>query len=108
MNMPPLLRDIVRETVIREPGLAVVAELSGDADLRAALDEVQAEFVIIGAQAPGGTAASVVAAQRVLRALEVDDDGRSVLYELVPNRVGVDELSPEGLLRMIREAGTEQ
>lgn len=108
MNMPPLLRDIVRETVLHEPGLAVVAEISGDADLRAALEEQRAEFVIIGAHAPDGTAASVVAAQRMLRALEVDDDGHSVLYELVPHRVGVEELSPDGLLRIIREAGTEQ
>lgn len=107
MNMPPLLRDIVRETVTREPDLAVVAELAGDGNLRAALEGVEAEFVIIGAQAPEGTAASVVATQRVLRALEVDDDGHSTLYELVPNRIGVDELSPDGLLRMIREAGTD-
>ncbi|HWC85625.1 MAG TPA: hypothetical protein VG388_03735 [Solirubrobacteraceae bacterium] len=108
MNMPPLFRDIVRETVLREPGLDVVAELPGDADLRATLAHVHAEFVIIGAHAPDGTAASVVATQRVLRALEVDDDGHSVLHELVPSRIGVEELSPDGLLRMIREAGTEQ
>ena len=108
VNLPPLLRDIVRDTVTSEPDLAVVAELSGAGNLRAALEEVQAEFVIVGAHAPEGTAASVVATQRVVRALEVDDDGHSVLYELVPSRIGVDELSPDELRRMIREAGTGQ
>jgi len=104
VDMPPLLREIVRETLAREPDLDVVAEYPAGVDVRRAVDESDAEFVIIGADATArASVASVVGAQRGTRAIEVQSDGEeSVLYELRPHRVSLGEISPETLLMTIR------
>jgi DNA-binding NarL/FixJ family response regulator len=108
IDMSPLLREIVRETLAREPDLDVVAEHEADADVRAAVERESADFVIVGSDAGADAAVrSLVAADRGVRALELRADGRdSVLYELRPHRVALGEISPETLLRTIRTAPT--
>ena len=106
--MPLLLREIVRETLAREPDLDIVAEHDASADLRAAVERDGAHFVIVGSEATADAAVhSLVAADLGVRALEVQSDGKeSVLYELRPHRVPLGEISPETLLRTIRAAPT--
>jgi DNA-binding NarL/FixJ family response regulator len=108
VDMPPLLREIVRETLAREPDLDVVAEYEAGVDVRRAVDDADADFVIVGADATArASVASVVCGQRGTRAIEVRSDGReSVLYELRPHRVSLGEISPETLLRTIRTPPT--
>jgi DNA-binding NarL/FixJ family response regulator len=109
VDMPPLLREIVRDTLAREPDLDVVAEHAAAVDARGAVGETDADFLIIGAEATTTRmgVASVVGAQRGIRAIEVQSDGKeSVLYELRPHRVSLGEMSPETLLRTIRTPPT--
>ena len=109
VDMPPLLREIVRDTLAREPDLDVVAEHEADTDVRSAVDEADADFLIVGADATTALTgvAFVVGAQRGIRAIEVQSDGKeSVLYELRPHRVSLGEMSPETLLRTIRTRPT--
>jgi hypothetical protein len=106
--MSPLLREIVRETVAREPDLDLVAEYEADVAVRACVERDDADFVIVGSGATEHAAVrSLVAANRSVRALELHSDGKeSVLYELRPHRVPLGELSPETLLETIRAMPT--
>ncbi len=108
IDMSPLIREIVREALAREPDLDLVAEHGADVDVRAAIERDDADFVIVGSDATAHAAVrSVVAADRGFRALELHADGKeSVLYELRPHRVSLGEISPETLLRTIRAAPT--
>lgn len=103
IDLPPLLREIVRDALSREPDLDVVAEHPGDVDVRAAVAEADADFVIVGPQPSVSPVASVIAGQRRLRALELRaEGGEGVLYELRPHRVPLGEMSSAALLRTIR------
>jgi hypothetical protein len=109
VDMPLLLREIVRDTLAREPDLDVVAEHEADVDVRGAVGETDADLLIVGAEATTARmgVASVVGAQRGIRAIELQSDGKeSVLYELRPHRVSLGEMSPETLLRTIRTPPT--
>ncbi len=75
--MPPLLREIVRETLAREPDLDVVAEHQASVDVARAVEEAEADFVIVSSDAAAHTSvAAVVGAERGVRALEVQSDGK--------------------------------
>jgi DNA-binding NarL/FixJ family response regulator len=104
VDMSPLLRDIVRNAIAHEPDLEVVAEHDGNVDLETAVERGGADFVILGSEVTAHTtAASLVASNCRVRALELQDDGREgVLYEFRPHRVALGELSPDTLLRTIR------
>jgi DNA-binding NarL/FixJ family response regulator len=108
VDMAPLLREIVRETLARETDLDIVAEHDADVDVASAVEEAAADFVIVGSGVTAhASIASIVGAERGVRALEVRSDGKeSVLYELRPHRVSLGEISPEILLRTIRAAPT--
>ena len=100
--MPPLLRDIVRDAIAREPDLDVVAERE-IASLREVVDRDEPDFVIVGTEAASETVRAVVGAGCGVRALEVHSDGKeSVLYELRPHRVSLGEISPDTLVQTIR------
>jgi DNA-binding NarL/FixJ family response regulator len=106
VDMPPLLRDIVRDSVAGERDLDVVADVRGDAALESALDRLRPDLVILGAGAPQDVAASLVEGARVRRALALDEEGQGVLYELRPQRVRLGEISKDALLRTIRTVAT--
>ena len=104
IDMPPLLREIVREAIDGEPDLDVVAEHPGDVDVRHAVERDEADFVIVGSEAAAalGVPALIGGGARV-RALELQGDGRNgVLYELRPHRVSLGEISPQTLVQSIR------
>ena len=105
IDMSPLLREIIREALVPEPDLEVVAEHEGPVDLRTAVERDGADFVIFGADASDDSVRSLIAANHGLRAIEVRSDGKeSVLYELRPHRVSLGEISSETLVRTIRAA----
>lgn len=104
--MPPLLRDVVRDAIAREPDLDVVAEREVES-LRDVVDQDEADFVIVGTDTASKTVRSVVGAGCGIRALEVHSDGKeSVLYELRPHRVSLGEISPDTLVQAIRALPT--
>jgi DNA-binding NarL/FixJ family response regulator len=108
IDMPRLLREIVREAIADEPDLEVVAEHDGVVDAHA-IEREGADFVIVGSEAAAGgeSVRSLVASRRRIRALEVHSDGReSVLYELRPYRIPLGEISSDTLLRTIRAVPT--
>ena len=105
--MPPLLREIVRETLAREPDLEVVAEQDAGVDVHTAVDEAAADFVILGTHASARSIAAVVGAGRRLRALELHANGRDgVLYYLRPPRFSLSSPPPAALVRTIRAQPT--
>jgi len=106
IDMAPLLREIVREAIVREPDLELVAE-HDDIDIRTVVELEDPDFIIVGEDAADGDVRALVGAGRGLRALEVQSDGReSVLYELRPHRIALGEISSETLVRAIRAAPT--
>jgi len=107
IDMAPLLRDIVREAIRREPDLDIVAE-HDDIDVRAAVELDDPDFIIVGEDAAvQQDVRRLVGAHHGLRALEVQSDGRdSVLYELRPHRISLGEVSSDTLVRAIRAVPT--
>lgn len=103
--MAPLLREIVRDAIVREPDLDLVGE-HDTADVRAAVERDDPDFIIVGEDAAvAQEVRSLVGAGRGLRALEVQSDGKeSVLYELRPHRISLGEISADTLVRAIRAA----
>jgi DNA-binding NarL/FixJ family response regulator len=104
IDMSPLLRDIIRKAVAPEPDLDVVAEHGVGVDIREAVEQSHANFVVVGSDAAAeGYVRSLIGSSCGVRALEVCSDGReSVLYELRPHRVSLGEISPDTLVRTIR------
>jgi DNA-binding NarL/FixJ family response regulator len=103
IDMSPLLREIVREIIVREPDLEIVAEHE-TIDVGEAVERDDPDFVIVGPDAATeGGVRSLVGAGLGLRALEVHSNGKeSVLYELRPHRIALGEISSDTLLRAIR------
>jgi hypothetical protein len=101
--MSPLLREIVREIIVREPDLEIVAEHES-IDVGEAVERDDPDFVIVGEDAASeGSMRSFVGADLGLRALEVHSNGKeSVLYELRPHRIALGQISSDTLLRAIR------
>jgi DNA-binding NarL/FixJ family response regulator len=107
IDMPPLLRDVVRNVLSGEPDIEVVAEHDAAVDVGDAVEADEADLVIAGSDVASSALREAVARDRGVRALEVRSDGKeSVLYELRPHRVPLGEISPETLLRTIRAVPT--
>jgi hypothetical protein len=106
IDIPVLLREILRSTLSGEPDFDVVAEHDSGANLDGIVERDCANFVIVGSEASAeGAVRSLIAANRGVRALEVHCDGKeNVLYELRPHRVLLGEISTETLRRTIRTA----
>jgi hypothetical protein len=100
------LREIVRGALGPEPDLDLVGEHEGGVDVRAVVEEGDADFVIVGSGAVSEESVrALVGPARRVRALEVHSDGsESVLYELRPHRVALGEISTDTLLRTVRAA----
>ena len=105
--MAPLLRDIVRQAIVREPDLELVAE-HDDVDVRTVVELDDPDFIIVGEEAASvQDVRSLVGSGRGVRALEVQSDGReSVLFELRPHRIALGEISSDTLVRAIRAVPT--
>lgn len=108
IDMPQLLRGIVRGILADQSDLAVVAEIESTDSIDEAVVRHQAQFVIVGVngQAPESLRLAFERRPR-LRALAIESDGReSFLYELQPRRLALGEISPDALLHAIRAVPT--
>lgn len=104
-GMPPILRDIVRETIARQPDMAVVAELDTDDALGPALAVTDADVVILGSSGSEDSTRplQVLIARPQTCVLMLQTDGRhAALYELRPHRTRLGDVSPQALVDAIR------
>jgi DNA-binding NarL/FixJ family response regulator len=101
VDMPQLMRDIIRSVVTAEADLELVAELDDSASLEDAVPQY-APDVVIGHSTRHDIERLLEDRSRP-KVLQVDDTGRStVLYELRPHRTALGEISPTRLLSAIR------
>jgi DNA-binding NarL/FixJ family response regulator len=101
VDMPQLLREIIRSVVVAEADLELVAEVDDAGSLEEALPR-HAPDVVIG-HSTRRDIERLLGDRPRLKVLQVDDTGRSaILYELRPQRTALGEISPACLLRAIR------
>src|SRR5687767_5610287 len=103
--MPPLLRDIVRNALDSHPDITVVGESPHGAGLHRTLAQTQPDVVVVGTVEPDGFAMPrhILATYPQTRVLMLADTGRSaVMYELIPHRTPLGEVSPQALVDAIR------
>jgi DNA-binding NarL/FixJ family response regulator len=101
VDMPQLLRGIIRSVVVAEEDLEIVAEVTDAGSLDDAIP-LYAPDVVIGHSTRCDIERLLTDRPR-LKVLQVDDTGRStVLYELRPQRTVLGEVSPARLLNAIR------
>jgi len=104
-HLPQMLRDLVWEIVGREADMEIVGEVSGGAQLVAVAHATDAEFVIAGlddAELPPPFR-ELLDERPGMKVLGLEDDGRlGVLYELVPRKVVLGELTAGSLVTVIR------
>jgi hypothetical protein len=104
VNMPRLLRDLIKELLTDDPSAVVVAEAMGiDQGLAAA--PPSADFVIVGAnddELPAPVSRLLADQSYRMAVLSVVNDGeRGFLHVLKPHRVSLGPLTGERLLSSI-------
>jgi DNA-binding NarL/FixJ family response regulator len=106
--MPPLLGDIVRESLARDPSVEVLAEVSAREQLGAVVDQTIADVAILGV-APSDWAGLGVTLRQLLvehprlTIIGIANDGRSgYVYQLQPRGVVINDISPRSLAHTIR------
>ena len=106
IDMPRILREIVKDTIATDADMIVVGEYAESVRLRDAVARSAADFVITDARASGFDDVDVLLRERPrVRVLAIGENGRdTVLYELRPQKVRLGAVSPENLLETIRAA----
>lgn len=109
INMPRMLREIIREVVSPQPDMEVAGEFAAAHSLLEAVERTQADFVITGTgDAELADVGRVLREWPRLKVLAVAADGRQTyLYELRPQKVHLGEVSPQNLLDALRSAARE-
>jgi DNA-binding NarL/FixJ family response regulator len=108
VELQPMLREIVRDSVTRQADLEIVGDYGKTDEFLEAVKGV--DVAIIGARQPDDStlAREVLQASPSTRVLLIAMNGGSaVLWELRPYKVRLDDVSPESLIRAIR-ADTER
>lgn len=110
--LPPLLRDIVRATLNRDPDVRIVAEVDRPGDIGSSVDRDDAHVAVFGI-APSEWAAlsdvlrDLFAKHPHLTIIALASDGRSgYVYRLEPRGVVINDISPSSLVRAIRSHAT--
>ena len=107
-TMPPLLGDIVRETLTRQTDFEVLAEVQTRGEIMPAVQHTGAQVVVVGIAAGGWVGLSallreLLAVHPRLTVIALASDGRSgYVYQLQPRTVAIDDISPASLVRAIR------
>jgi DNA-binding NarL/FixJ family response regulator len=106
VNMPQMLRDIVREIVSSEQDLIIVDEFDDLEDASNTIWNDERCVVITSLRPPEQVALEdLFGVRRRMRVLAVSEDGReTVLYELRPRARNLGEISPPTLVAAIRDA----
>ena len=104
-EMPPLLRDIVRDTLTNQPDVKLVGDVrAGDAVVDALTDGA-IDVVIVGARQPDDSTpvGALFRSSPRSKVLVIATSGRTaVMYELRPHKRELGDVSPERLLEAIR------
>ena len=107
-TMPPLLGDIVRESLSRDAEIEILAEVQSRSDIRAAVERTAAEVVVLGVAADewtglSGTLRDLLAQYPRLTIVALASDGRGAyVYQLQPRGVAIRDISPRSLAQTIR------
>jgi DNA-binding NarL/FixJ family response regulator len=104
IDLPQMLREILKNVLGAQPDLRVVAEFPSDVSLTAAATRSSADVLIAGLSEAGDEDLDqVVTTYPRIKVLAIEAGGRSMfLYELRPRRVTVGEVSPERFVDLIR------
>ncbi len=101
-----MLRDIIERLLAPEEDIEVVGEVTQREALLATAGRLHPDVVILGVQDEQlpDVASALFADHPSMRLLGVSGNGRTAfLYEMRPHRVPLGEVSPEELVRAIRE-----
>jgi DNA-binding NarL/FixJ family response regulator len=104
-GMPPLLHDIVRDTLTNQPDMQLVGDLSAGNTVAHALKNGDIDVMIVGARQPDDSAVATGLLQCSARSkvLVVAISGRkAVMYQLRPHKRSLGDVSPQTLLEAIR------
>ena len=106
-TMPPLLGDIVRETLVQSD-VDVLAEVGSRGEILSAVEQTGAHVVILG-MAPdawsslSGLLRDLLTHHPRLTVIALASDGRSgYVYQLQPRTIAIDDISPKTLVQAVR------
>jgi hypothetical protein len=102
--MPRMLRDIVADSVAREPDMEIY-DAADPRELAAISDETDARLAITSLRDPTLPEAwrRLLLDRPEIKVLAIEDEGRTAfLYELQPRRTALGQLTPEALVAAIR------
>ena len=103
-GMPRLLRDIIVQVIGRERDMAIVGEGSDATQVDALLRQEPADVVIVDG-ASGDDGRRLLQEHQQLKVLALSGDGRTAaLHWLEPRLHTCSDVSPDGLVRLIRSA----
>ena len=111
-TLPPLLRDIVRETLVRDPDVEIVAEIGRTNEIEASSDRVAADVLIVGVAPADWSGLSSLTRELLTRhpgltIIALARDGRSGYVYQQPRGLAIHDISPKSLVQLIRStAGT--
>ena len=105
VELPRVMRDIIRDAIGAEGGISLVGETTGDVDLASLVQATRADVVVIGladARLPDA-AKRLLTRHPAVRVLGVVNDGRdAVMYELRAHGEPLGEISPRALAAALR------
>ena len=105
-QLPGMLSDIICKLLASEENIELVGEVTEAQELLGVMDRTGADVVILGledSELPA-RANQLLSEHPACRVLGVAGDGRAAfLYELRPYRVPLGEVSPEVLVKAIRQ-----
>ena len=110
--LPPLLGDIVRETLVRDAEALVDAEVGSANDITPTLERATADVVVVGvAPSEWSDLSSLVRLLLFehprLTIVALASDGRSgYVYQQQPRGVAIHDITPKSLVHAIRSTAT--
>jgi len=107
-TLPPLLGDIVRETLVRDAEAEILAEVESAADIAAVVERTDPNVAVVGVASADWIDVSsrlrdLLIKHPRLTIIALACDGRSgYVYQNQPRGVVINDLSPKSLVHAIR------
>ena len=106
IDMPQMLREIIRRSLARDGRFEIVGEYTEHVSIDVAVDRSRADFVIVGTDVfeSRSVRRRVLEEGPQVRVLAVrPDGGQTTLHQLRPEEVDLGELSPERLVAVMTD-----
>ena len=106
-SMPRMLRDVFKLLIVEQPDMEVVGELGNGVELLLATSQIQPDIVIMGVEGSElpGIGSHLLNEFPHVKLLGVTADAQHLsLYELRPHAGLIGDISPQGLLDVIRKS----